>query len=258
MKRYYKFVLLICLLPFLYKFCERQTDGFRVARILTSSSGTQIGVTPQELPTLLGQKFYYLASGGQAWVFVSEDQQYVLKFFKTYKRKAKSSRDFASCQLAYDKLKEECGLLYLHLHATSHLNLSVTLVDKLHIEHPIALDQTAFLVQKKAVLLYDHIEQTMRAGNLEGAKQALSAACQLIRTRSEKGIFDEDARIHCNLGFIGAKAILIDTGRLKEDARRKEPAVMQKDLKKITHKLKLWLELHYPELVPHLEQETLL
>src|SRR3989344_1671941 len=34
-----------------------------------------------EAQTILKQKFYYLASGGQMDVFVSEDEKYVLKFF---------------------------------------------------------------------------------------------------------------------------------------------------------------------------------
>ncbi|HSX03462.1 MAG TPA: hypothetical protein VLG76_01900, partial [Rhabdochlamydiaceae bacterium] len=202
--------------------------------------------------------FYYLASGGQAWVFVSEDQKFVLKFFKAHlrKRKAKFERDFKSCKLAFDELKNETGLVYLHLNKSADLHLMAKVVDKLHIEHQIDLDKTEFLVQKKATLLYDHIQKLMNEGKAQEAKQALSAVCRLILKRCEKGIFDEDPRIQCNLGFIGNEAILIDTGRLKWDLKRKNPEVYRQDLKKITYKLKSWLSDHYPELIATLENES--
>jgi hypothetical protein len=252
-----KLFLLALPIPFLYKFCEKETDGFRISRLSTSCHFTMIADIPNEVNAALNQKFHYLASGGQSWVFVSEDEKYVLKFFKAHLRskKGKLERDFKSCQLAYDNLKEECGLVYLHLNETTTLK-TVQVVDKLNIVHPIDLDKTDFLLQKKGVLLYEHLQKLMEEKDLTGAKEALSSLCHLIIKRSEKGIFDEDARIHCNLGFVGNQPILLDTGRLKWDEKRKNPEIYRKDLKKITLKLKIWLEQHYPELAFHLEKEV--
>lgn len=255
MKRLLKLFILACAIPFVYKFCEGKTDGFRISRLSTFCNGMAIN-PPKEIEEILAQKFHYLSSGGQAWVFVSEDQKYVVKFFKGHIRnkKGKLEQDLKSCQLAFDALKEETGLVFLHLGQTATLK-PLQLVDKIGIEHSIELNKTDFLLQKKGILLYDHLQKLMDAGDPAGAKEALSSVCQLMIKRCKKGIFDEDARIHCNLGFIGKQPILLDTGRLKWDENRKNPEIYQKDLRKITLKLKIWLENHYPELCAYLEKE---
>lgn len=202
------------------------------------------------LQGIFDQKFYYLGSGGQCWVFASEDGQYVLKFFKFHRRKKdKLQRDFKSYQIAYETLKQETGLVYLHLDKTESLGLTAKVIDKIAIEHPIDLDAHAFIVQKKAVLVFDYIRSLMDQGKQDEAKGALFKLCQLLEERCKKGIGDEDPRLHRNIGFVDGMPIFIDTGRFKNDPSRMDPAIYQKDLKKITHRLRQWLLNEYPELV---------
>lgn len=249
--KWIKLIALAATLFFLYRFCERETDGFRISRISHTASAV-VDVAP-EISQILNQKFHYLGSGGQFWVFVSDDDRYVLKFFKT-KKATKRQRDLESCKLAFNSFKEETGLLYLHLNK-SECNLKTLLEDKLHIEHCLLLDDKEFILQKKALLAYEHLSKLMKEGKIDEAKEAISQICQLIIKRCKKGIFDEDPRLHCNCGFIDNKAILIDFGRLKADPKRASPEIYQKDLRKVTAKFKRWLEVHYPELVSYLEAE---
>jgi hypothetical protein len=235
---------LIFLLPLVYFLVEKGTDGFRSSRSGAISDETWSAAAPPNLDAILNQRFSYLASGGQAWVFVSEDGNYVLKFFKRHKRRQKIKEDMASCKLAYDKLKEESGLIYLHLAPSCEKIAAV--VDKLHLPHRIDLGKTAFLIQKRAAPLYDTLRSFMEKGDMERAKAALADIRRLIYARAQKGIKDEDARLHCNLGLIGTEAILLDVGRLRDAPARKENAA--KDFHQSTAKLHLWLKENYPEL----------
>lgn len=67
------------------------------------------------------------------------------------------------------------------------------------------------------------------------------------------GIFDEDPRLHKNVGVVGDQPIFIDVGRFKRDERRKQPAIYQRDLVEITARLRSWLAVEKPELIECLD-----
>lgn len=283
----YVLLLLIFFFP-VRQFCSRKTAGFSLFRIQSNFAYNPHWDTPELTQTektamdaILEQKFHYLGKGGQCYAFESEDGKYVLKFFKLYLRRlpswafaiplsdsyqkmlerkqkvraSKLERDFNSYKLAFTELKEETGLIFIHLNKTQELKKAVTIIDKLHIEHVINLDKTLFVLQKKAELVYPHLNRLMREDNKEKAKEAVQSILTLIHDRAQKGIFDEDARIHCNFGFIDNEAVLIDVGRLKIDPQIKVPAVYQKDLLKITRRFKQWLEVHHPSLATYLDEK---
>jgi hypothetical protein len=269
-------------------FCERKTDGFSIARIHSDLSFNPDWDTPplsaekqEELEVVLSRKFHYLSCGGQCFAFCSEDGQYVIKFFKHKIRKpysyflnvslpgildewrkrklnkvlSKLKRDFTSYKIAYEELQEETGLLYVHLNKGTTLGSSVSIIDKIGIEHQIALDRIEFVVQRRAQLIYSHLEDLMARGDFEGAKQALRRILSLIVSRCKKGIFDEDPRIHRNFGFLGVKPIFIDVGRFVRDPCRKNPAIYKSDLVAITKRFRIWLKESQPELVATLDEE---
>ena len=236
------------------------------------------------LRTICSQPFYYLGSGGQCFAFVSKDQKYVIKLFKHKFRKpyslllsmplfgpleklrlknynralSKHKRDFTSYKIAFDSLREETGILYAHLNKSTHLNQPLKIVDKLGIEHTISLDHIEFVIQKKAELAYSRIDALMEKKDFQGARAALRSLLEVVVSRSKKGIFDEDAKIHRNFGFIGEKAVVIDVGRFRYDSSRKSPLVYGEDLKLVTGRLQEWLEISHPELAPVLAEEILL
>ena len=272
----------------LSSFCNAQTDGFSVARIHSDLNYNPEWETAPlsseqktELRNILDQKFSYLGFGGQCFAFASDDGKYVIKFFKHKIRKPysyilnrqlpepfekkrlkklgkaqfKLNRDFNSYKIAYEDLHDETGLVYIHLNKGKELNQSVTIRDKLGIEHQIALDDIEFIVQKRAQLAYAYIEELMDRGDTAAAKDALHALLKVIVSRCQKGVFDEDARIHRNFGFIDNRPIFIDVGRFRRDPERMNHAVYKKDLQDITGRFRDWLEEAHPILVPILDEE---
>jgi glycosyltransferase involved in cell wall biosynthesis len=290
MQKKYLILPLLILLHITSRFCEEKTDGFSVALIHsglifnpTWESGPPSPEAKVELDRVFSQKFHYLGFGGQSFAFLSEDGNYVIKFFKfrlfrkphhfllthplpsvlelSRLRKLdralfKLHRDFTSYKIAYEELREEAGLLYLHLNKGNDLKRTVRIIDKIGIEHEIDLDNIEFAIQRKAEPIFPRINASMAKGDLAAAKQSLHAIIQAIVNRSQKGVFDEDPRLYNNLGFVGQKAIFIDIGRFVRNPSLKDLAVYLDDLKRITDKsLRPWLKENHPELLPCLDEE---
>jgi hypothetical protein len=282
--------LMIALFHLTSRFCQQKTDGFSIALIHSGlvfnpawETAPPSLETKAELDRVFSQKFHYLGFGGQCFAFVSDDNKYVIKFFKfrlfrkphhfllthplpsvaelSRLRKLdrtlfKLQRDFTSYKIAYEELQEEAGLLYLHLNKGTELKRTVRIIDKIGIEHEIDLDNIEFAVQRKAEPIFPRIDAFMAKGDLAAAKQSLHAILQAIVDRSQKGVFDEDPRLYNNLGFVGQKAIFIDIGRFVRAPSLKDPAVYLADLKRIIDKsLRRWLKDNHPQLIPYLDEE---
>lgn len=243
------------------RFCKKQTGSFTIARI-----SSDISFHPEwevetanesEVKKILSQPFRFLGKGAQSFVFASEDGTTVIKFFRHHhlKKNSKLAKDFGSYKLAYDNLREETGLLYLHLNKTRHLNQTLDLIDKIGIHHPINLDHYEFLVQKRATLAYIALDKWIDEGKIDDAKEALTKLVQLLAIRSNKGIQDKDPDLNTNFGFIGTTPIQFDIGRFKS---RKVPADLPanyRELIRITDNLHQHLMRKAPELDEHLKQE---
>src|SRR5579871_1274024 len=74
---------------FTARFCLQKTDRFMISKITSNRPYDplfevtgQSGEAESEVRRALSQKYTYLAAGGQAFVFLSEDGNYVIKFFK--------------------------------------------------------------------------------------------------------------------------------------------------------------------------------
>ncbi len=281
MRLFFKVLVLILCCWGTARFCKLQTGSFTIARISSQLQYHPEWEVPalsendeQEIKKALSQPYYFFSKGAQSFVFASEDGTAVIKFFRhhhlsapswvrflplawarhsIHKKNSKLSKDFTSYKLAYEVLREESGLLYLHLNKTSHLNLTLDLVDNLGIHHPLPLDQYEFVVQKRATLVYSALETWIQKGEFEEAKKALTSLVKLLTVRSQKGIFDKDPDLNTNFGFIGTQSLQIDIGRFK----RKPPAVDQNELIRITDNLHQWLMHRAPELDRHLKEELL-
>jgi hypothetical protein len=239
------------------KFCKKQTGSFTVARItsdLPFHPEWVVDTSNEERARhALSQPYRFLGKGAQSFVFASEDGAWVIKFFRHHhlKKNSKLAKDFGSYKLAYERLRGETGLLYLHLNKTSHLNQTLDLIDNLGIHHPINLDQYEFLVQQRARPAYPALLEWIREGKIAEAKEALTALVQLLATRSNKGIHDKDPDLNTNFGFIGTAPIQFDIGRFK----LRETPPDHDELVRITDNLHQWLMQRAPELDEHLREE---
>lgn len=258
----------------------RLTDGFSLAHIQsTLKFAPRWEVANQDeraARDLLAQNFYYIGKGSQCYVFASEDGDVVLKFFRhsryrlhplaryitapafitEFQQKREREKQhkldflFTSCLIAHQELREESGLIYLHLNKTDHLKQQVVLYDKLKRAHPIAIDEYEFMIQKKGEQIFPYLTHLLSQGKQQEAKQALTDLVALLNRRIHKGIADTDAVIHKNSGFRGQKALFLDVGGFAHGT----PADPQAILLRTTRKLRSWLSTHDPELAGYFEE----
>ena len=165
-------------------------------------------------------------------------------------REKKLLRDFTSYKLAFERFREATGLLYVQLNREGLESLPVQIIDKIGIAHTIDLKDVEFVLQKRAILAYDYLDS---CPDSETAKRAIASICELIAKRHAKGIYDEDAKIHRNFGFIDGEAMIIDVGRLKQDLRQTHPGSLYSDLRNTTDRMRVWLVENHPELVDILD-----
>jgi len=263
------------------QFCYKKTDGFALYKILSNlafhsewEARNKEDQSSSELLKILDQPFYYLAKGAQSYVFASADGKSVIKFFRIYhmspplwmkaltfpqvlqpfkvrkiiSKQNELNKDFLSYKIAFDEMKEETGLLYLHLNKTSHLKKSLRIYDKIGIAYDLDLDKMEFLVQKKANLVFPAVDALIKTEGVEAAKEAICNLVKLLLTRCEKGIFDKDPDLNTNFGFLGRLPIQIDIGRFCHQTEQKTASAHQEEIMRITDNFRQWLDANHPTL----------
>ena len=259
MKTFFKTLLGLALTVAIERLCHRATDSFAEVKI-RSNLAYHPEWEPSEYPVLepeiFEQPYRYLGKGAQCYAFVSDDGNYVIKFFRHdhLKKNGKVIRDFASYKIAFEEMRAETGLLYLHLNKTKNVGKTLTLFDKIGVVHHIPLDEMEFLVQRKAELALPTLKKWLDAGEVDKAKEGIAALVSLVRTRCSKGIFDKDPDFRTNFGFTEAGAIQLDAGRFRWDPKEKSREVSDPELRSITKGMQQWLEKDYPALSAYLEQ----
>lgn len=231
------------------------TDGFSVSNIrseLTYHSDWDSN-NYLEVGTILNQDFNYLGKGCQFYTFMSQDGQYVLKFFKQkhlrdpimvqiadfiglkdYAAKqrerkfSKVDKLFKSCKLAYEYLPQETGVVAIHLNKTKdQFKDKTTIYDKMGFAHTIDLNDFEFVLQKAAQPVV-------------GTKEAVASMCQVVEDRCRKGIADRDPAFIQNMGLLpDGRAIIIDIGQLEKDDRLKDEETMRIEIQKRLNTLSL-------------------
>ncbi len=231
---------------------------------------------PKLIDQILNQKFTYFNKGSQAYVYLSEDKKYVLKFLKQnklhpntwlaripfsfnphYQRslflKKKLASTFQAIKTAFTDFKEETGLLYVHLNRSNNLKKTITIFDRKGKLHLVDLDKTSFLIQKKANLIYIRITELMAQGDIEGAKGIITSVFSLIDHLGRRGVVDNDPILRKNFGLIDDRAVQIDIGRMRIDPVRAENLTYKSEVASITTSFKKWIEKNHPDLLAHFE-----
>jgi hypothetical protein len=271
----------VCLVKF-DRYCFKKNEGFCIRNIYSDLPYRSHWDVPLDsftsseiLDKIFNQKFVYLNKGHQSYVFISEDQDYVVKFYRfpshlralpwlnhpfSYSFNPKRQKikkynlekldiTFRSFKLAFEELKEQSGLIYLHNNKTNYLNRTIKVIDKLGMEYEVDLDSIPFVVQRTAQMLFPTLESLIAKNDLDSAKKTLSNLIDLIVLRAKKGIVDEDPVLERNYGLIDTDVIHIDIGRfVKEPEYEKLSDLPRKEVLKTTESLKHWLEGHHQAL----------
>lgn len=256
------------------------TAGFTEGNITTDiAKEPDWGISPSEdLGGILNQPYTYLGKGCQSYVFKSADGAYVIKFLKFQRfrpqwyldlfsfipavekvreTKAESKRKklndlLTSWKIAYEDLRPETGLVYLHLNETQELPSSLILYDKMGFEHKIDPNKTLFLVQNTADMLCCTLRKKMGVGDVEGAKIIISRLMAMLISEYKRGFGDNDHALMQNTGVRDDYPLHIDVGQFSQEARFKDPEVYHKELFSKTYKFRIWLSKHFPELEAYL------
>jgi hypothetical protein len=221
----------------------------------------------EELETskAMAQSYRYLGSGGQCYAFVSEDDKYVIKFFKQKafvpsfwwrqkKSQEKQHAVFTAFKMSFDHLPKETGMLYVHLNKTSHLGKEISFSDHKGDVHPLYLDDLAFVLQKKAEGFCTRIDTLMQRSNTQGAKAAIGKLVELHGSLYKKGYCNRDPDLCSNCGYIGEEPILFDVGRVVYSTEEKNAKVVRKELSKAAPHLQKYLAANHPELLSYFNE----
>ncbi len=251
------------------RIAKNLTNGFRVSKLqidLPFQPQWEVPLEPAIIE-ILSQPYHYIGQGAQSFVFESQDGNYVVKFFRFDKRLFKKFSSvysgkkekprtpvlikaftvFNACKIAYDRLKEETALVYLHLNTTSIGLPLLRCKNKIGRTFLLPLDSYRFVVQKKATLFSDAL--LLARKNPEEMKKKIDQLIDLLLSRTAKGVFNTDPTLVRNFGFLEDRAVEIDFGNYRSAAEYGRAIEMQR----YTGKLRLWLEREAPNWVGYLD-----
>ncbi len=240
-------------LGLIFYFCLKSTS-------LTSTIDSKLSPQPEwmlpapasheenRIRTILSQKLTFLGEGQQAIAFESEDEKYVVKFFKmrrfepswvdylcphVVRRRIRNLNwIFNGYKNAYLDLRKETGLVWIHLAKTDYLHQPITVIDQKGIEHQIDADATEFVIQEKAELIFDRLSRLYREGKIAEMESAIDRYYAFIQARMDKGYVDRDKGVTNNYGFIGDRPIQLDIGRLYKGVREGQLERIQRRVEK--------------------------
>ena len=275
---------ILILALFLPDFCQKKTKGFiqsRIASTFPLEINPSIENSEQAL-SALDQPFYFLRKGNSAFVLISSDQKYILKFLRKSpitpcfwskikwveyffpsncaaqiekKEKAKEIL-LTSYRLATHELKKQTGILYSHLAPTSNLKKEILFYDNLKVKHTISADATAFALQKKADPFCPYFKTLANENKKEEMEALLKEFAGVLFERAQKGIFDNDLSPHYNLGIFEGHFLTFDLDGLKPCTPPANSIDLQKHMLQDGKKMIKWLKSIDPTLPGFLKEEV--
>jgi hypothetical protein len=214
-------------------------------------------MNPERLSEILSQPFTYLTEGLQAFIYVSEDGKFILKTFKNLEQSKDQFKSWGlnpdditgeliensikSYELAFDKLREETALVYIHV-SSDPLPGQKLLLDNKEFD----ASDVQFLVQERVELVRDRIKRLMSASEANKVEDIIEQIMTFIGRVWEKGITEDTFNWDHNYGYtVTGKLAQIDVGTFWEgDKYLKEELQAKKLLDSISQR---WLDENFPE-----------
>lgn len=224
------------------------------------------------------QPFYWLGKGFQASAFVSEDGEYVIKFFhqsrlketpfsenpfgylfskdfrnKMDERQSHRQEIFSSSKMSYQEFPEESGIVYVHLNRTDDLIKGIKIYDFSGQCWRLRGDDASFVIQKKADYVIPTLKILMKEGKVEQAEARINQIFDLLLSLAQKGFLDGDVALmrNNNIGFAENRAIYIDTGHITRHQNINLKERMRFEFNVRLAPLHDWLKMKYPVLAQY-------
>lgn len=228
----------------------------------------------------LNQPYHYLGKGCQSYVFASEDGRYVIKFLKYQrfrpqqwiklfsfipsvenyrlgkiaKKKEKLEGVFTSWMIAYQDLQPETGVVYIHLNKNDEFENELVVQDKIGLTHSLNLNQTEFLLQRRAEMLCPTISSLMEKNDQKAAELILVKLLDMLVSENKRGFADNDHALMQNTGVLDGNPVHVDVGQFVRNSIVKDPKVYNQEIFTKTYRFRKWLEKNYPPLGEFLKQ----
>jgi hypothetical protein len=285
-KKSIPFLLLLTFIVLVGKSLHWARDGFSIRRVAVSlpEEPDAPSFDPESIAAL-SQDYRYLSRGHQSYAFLSEDGQYVLKlprydlyrqpfwlrscrlcFLDSYRNDFTADKEkrlqflLNSFRIAFEELKEETSLLFVHLGLTNHLHKTIRIKDRFGCICSIDLDRSGFVLQKRQELMMPVFERALRSGEREQAQAILKAFIELNAVRARKGIYNKDPSFVRNFGLERSgkewRCIQIDVGSFYRPEQGnfsvsflKTIGHVQDWLAQIDPEMEAWLAVHAGEIV---------
>ena len=280
-KPFYLITLFILLSFIIYLFLLN--DGFCKKNILKSLPFNELdhlslSLEDQNLAFLaLSQPYTYLSSGSQCYVFKSQDNRFVLKFFKDKKWLTKCilsklppfvfinkyrerriariertlRRTLESSLVSFTIFKNETGTIYTNLSSKNPIGSNVTVTDRLGLMHVLDLSEIPFIIQYRAQPVDTFLLKQRSEGSTTEAKKAIDLLLNFKLHQSYKGFNDKDPHPIRNFGFLNDQVIEIDNGGFYLVNKKDFDSSYSHEVQIFGQKLLVWLEKNYPELIKH-------
>jgi hypothetical protein len=267
------------------RFVHRKSLHFSLSKIATAHETSQAGDIPQptprekeELDKLFSRSFTFFGKSNHAYLFLSEDHKYVLKFLKRdalfpknwisyipvsfnpyyldYRQKQEEQKKvFSAYKTAFMEFKDETGIIYMHLNPTHTWNKKISIVDRSGKVYAVELDKMSFYVQKRAQLIYPRIAELMRIGDIEHARNIICSVFSLINQLGNKGVCANDPSLYKNFGIIDDKAVQLAISKLQIDYSNGHCILYKQNIPIITEPFRRWIKKNYPELLAYFDEK---
>lgn len=289
-KQSWKLVLIV-LFPLLLLciglFSAKSTLSFHVDQIRSKgafSFQTTKTLSKQELQRLqsiFSEPFHYLTEGERCYVFESQNQEYVIKFFKMKKltpkywlnyipfpwleklrmykvrgRERARQETFGGFKAAFEEFRYQTDLFFTHLLGTDWLKVKLEVIDREGIHHQIFLDTIPFVLKKKALLVPDYIKGLVAQGKKKEAVTSLILLLDLVRDFCQRGLTSESDSVIEDYGFIGDQVVCINSGYILSNDSLKVPLNTFREVFRVSQILEDWLELTEPELLDEFRKQV--
>lgn len=262
----------LCVLSaFLWAY-PKMNHGFRINKlVLDHPSIEQAGslVPSAEISSMLAKPFRYIGHGGQAYVFVSKDESFVLKLFRKplnphpwrmWMRRhlfgknprvapdKKLQKLLISSRLSCEVAPDLTGVFFAHLSQTSS-ELPVTLlIDRLGRKHSLDLNRCRFVLQKKGVPVWTAFSTE------EKGKAIIEQFVFKVHERVARKLRNHDVKVSSNFGLIGGEVVEWDIGNFIYDPSLENPKLAQEEMERFEKKMRRYLLKNAPSLLPFFEE----
>lgn len=278
MKRFISPFLILIAVALLSKFAYIQAKGFTLLSVTKTAFTSDWETSSSSFPQQAKQPYHLFAKGRQAFVFISEDKQYILKVFKhrypfqtlfckavshapwigekarntLTKLKKKKERLLSSLVIADELLKPYTALVFTHPFKTKETFGKISIYDAQKICHSLDLDTSCFVLQKPSIMLYDYLRELKKENKLVEAQGIIKKLIDYLFFRADLGILDSDCLLRKNFAVYDGEIVQIDVGSFSFSDEAKAIPYQQEEMQRIITSLHYFLQDEYNGLQDYL------